>query len=79
MYGLFGHLFGPPLRAIAGEPPRTSGHDTISLLALDSQRRLAGACSSSGAANKLPGRVGDSPIIGSGLYIDKTVGAPPSS
>ena len=50
-------------------------HDTIALLALGSDGNLAGGCSTSGLAYKLPGRVGDSPIIGSGLYVDNEVGA----
>ena len=49
-------------------------HDTIGLLALDNQGNLSGACTTSGAAWKLPGRVGDSPIIGAGLYVDNEVG-----
>ncbi len=49
-------------------------HDTVSILALDGQGRLAGACSTSGMAFKVPGRVGDSPIIGHGLYVDHRVG-----
>ena len=49
-------------------------HDTIGLLALDSDGNLSGACTTSGAAWKLPGRVGDSPIIGAGLYVDNEVG-----
>ena len=49
-------------------------HDTIGLLALDIQGNLSGACTTSGAAWKLPGRVGDSPIIGAGLYVDNEVG-----
>ena len=48
-------------------------HDTIGTLALDAQGRLAGGCSTSGAPFKLPGRVGDSPIIGHGLYVDPEV------
>ena len=51
------------------------GHDTIGMLALDGRGRLAGACSTSGRAFKLPGRVGDSPIVGAGLYVDGDVGA----
>lgn len=50
-------------------------HDTIGLLALDSQGNLSGACTTSGWAYKLPGRVGDSPIIGAGLFVDNEVGA----
>ncbi|MEZ6015141.1 MAG: N(4)-(beta-N-acetylglucosaminyl)-L-asparaginase [Planctomycetota bacterium] len=52
-----------------------AGHDTIALLALDAEGHLAGGCSTSGAGGKLPGRVGDSPILGSGLYVDDEVGA----
>ena len=50
-------------------------HDTIGLLALDPQGRLAGACTTSGMAFKMHGRVGDSPIIGAGLYVDGEAGA----
>ncbi len=50
-------------------------HDTIGMLALDNKGRLSGACTTSGAAYKLHGRVGDSPIIGAGLYVDGEVGA----
>ncbi len=49
-------------------------HDTIGMLAIDQAGRLSGACTTSGAAFKLPGRVGDSPIIGAGLYVDNEVG-----
>ncbi len=51
------------------------GHDTIALLVLMPDGNLYGGCSTSGLAFKLPGRVGDSPIIGSGLYVDNEVGA----
>lgn len=50
-------------------------HDTIGLLAIDEQGNLSGACTTSGWAYKLPGRVGDSPIIGAGLFVDNEVGA----
>lgn len=50
-------------------------HDTVGVLALDSQGVLAGACSTSGTPFKMPGRVGDSPIIGHGLYVDPMHGA----
>jgi len=50
-------------------------HDTVGVLAIDSHGAIAGACSTSGWAFKLPGRVGDSPIIGAGLYVDPTIGA----
>ena len=49
-------------------------HDTIGILAIDAQGDIAGACTTSGAGFKLPGRVGDSPIIGAGLYVDNEVG-----
>lgn len=49
-------------------------HDTIGLLALDQHGNLSGACTTSGAAWKLHGRVGDSPIIGAGLYVDNDIG-----
>jgi len=50
-------------------------HDTIGLCALDMTGNLAAGCTTSGMAWKVPGRVGDSPIIGSGLYVDNQVGA----
>jgi N4-(beta-N-acetylglucosaminyl)-L-asparaginase len=49
-------------------------HDTIGLLALDANGNLSGACTTSGASYKLHGRVGDSPIIGAGLYVDNEIG-----
>ncbi|MFN1834646.1 isoaspartyl peptidase/L-asparaginase family protein [Balneola sp. MJW-20] len=49
-------------------------HDTIGMLAIDEQGRLCGACTTSGAAWKMHGRVGDSPIIGAGLFVDPNVG-----
>jgi isoaspartyl peptidase/L-asparaginase-like protein (Ntn-hydrolase superfamily) len=54
---------------------KAQGHDTIALVVLDAQGHLAGGCSTSGRGYKLPGRVGDSPILGSGLYVDEEVGA----
>ncbi len=50
-------------------------HDTIALLMIDGDGNLAGGCSTSGLAFKMPGRVGDSPIIGGGLYVDNEIGA----
>jgi isoaspartyl peptidase/L-asparaginase-like protein (Ntn-hydrolase superfamily) len=50
-------------------------HDTVTMLCLDRAGNLAGACSTSGLAMKIHGRVGDSPIIGAGLYVDNAVGA----
>lgn len=53
----------------------SENHDTIGMVAIDAQGNLAGACTTSGLAWKLPGRVGDSPIIGAGLYVDNDIGA----
>jgi isoaspartyl peptidase/L-asparaginase-like protein (Ntn-hydrolase superfamily) len=50
-------------------------HDTIGIIALDANGNLSGACTTSGLAYKMRGRVGDSPIIGAGLYVDNEVGA----
>lgn len=50
-------------------------HDTIGMLALDAAGNLSGACTTSGAAYKMHGRVGDSPLIGAGLYVDNDIGA----
>lgn len=50
-------------------------HDTVTMLCLDQNGDLAGACSTSGLAWKIHGRVGDSPILGAGLYVDNSVGA----
>lgn len=50
-------------------------HDTIGMLAIDTKSRVAGACTTSGAAWKMHGRVGDSPIVGAGLFVDGQVGA----
>jgi isoaspartyl peptidase/L-asparaginase-like protein (Ntn-hydrolase superfamily) len=55
--------------------PAPSGHDTVTVLALDQKGNLGGCCSTSGLAHKLPGRVGDSPLIGAALYVDNTAGA----
>ncbi|MCB0596700.1 MAG: N(4)-(beta-N-acetylglucosaminyl)-L-asparaginase [Lewinellaceae bacterium] len=50
-------------------------HDTIGMLGIGQDGKLSGACTTSGAAFKLHGRVGDSPIIGAGLFVDNEVGA----
>jgi len=50
-------------------------HDTIGMVAIDTQGNLSGSCTTSGLAFKMRGRVGDSPIIGAGLYVDNEVGA----
>jgi len=54
-------------------------HDTIGMLTLDAAGNLSGACTTSGAAYKYHGRVGDSPIIGAGLYVDNEVGGATST
>ncbi len=50
-------------------------HDTIGILAMDKKGDISGACTTSGLAFKMAGRVGDSPIIGAGLFVDNEVGA----
>lgn len=50
-------------------------HDTIGMVAMDAYGNLSGSCTTSGWAYKMPGRVGDSPIIGAGLFVDNEVGA----
>jgi len=55
--------------------PKDLDHDTIGMVAIDGRRDLAGACTTSGLAFKIHGRVGDSPIIGAGMYVDNEVGA----
>lgn len=60
-------------------PGDKSNHDTLGILALDAKGRLAGACTTSGMAWKMHGRVGDSPIVGAGLYVDNEVGAATAS
>jgi isoaspartyl peptidase/L-asparaginase-like protein (Ntn-hydrolase superfamily) len=62
-------------QAAASELPAEWDHDTVTVLARDCRGDLAGACTTSGLAFKLPGRVGDSPLIGHGLYVDNEVGA----
>lgn len=52
-----------------------AGHDTVGALALDGAGTLAGACSTSGMPYTIPGRIGDAPIIGHGLYVDPAHGA----
>ena len=57
----------------------TANHDTMGLVAMDASGNLSGAVTTSGMAYKLHGRVGDSPIIGAGLFVDNEVGAATSS
>lgn len=63
---------GPPAPSRAAP---ADWHDTVGVLALDAAGRLAGACTTSGMPWKMPGRVGDSPLIGCGLYVDDRYGA----
>ena len=51
------------------------GHDTIAMIMLAANGDIYGGCSTSGLAYKIPGRVGDSPLIGGGLYVDNDIGA----
>ncbi len=53
----------------------SENHDTIGMLAIDADGNLSGACTTSGWGYKLPGRIGDSPIIGAGLFVDNEIGA----
>ncbi|MBK9177838.1 MAG: N(4)-(beta-N-acetylglucosaminyl)-L-asparaginase [Flavobacteriales bacterium] len=55
--------------------PNVENHDTIGMVAMDAEGRFAGSCTTSGVAFKIHGRVGDSPIIGAGLFVDGDVGA----
>ncbi|TBR39650.1 MULTISPECIES: N(4)-(beta-N-acetylglucosaminyl)-L-asparaginase [Dyella] len=71
--------YGKKPDATLGLPGGKDNHDTIGMLAIDEHGRLAGACTTSGMAWKLRGRVGDSPIIGAGLYVDGEVGAATST
>lgn len=59
-------------RATPGGP---GNHDTIGILAIDAEGRLGGACTTSGMAFKMRGRVGDSPLAGAGLWVEPGVGA----
>jgi N4-(beta-N-acetylglucosaminyl)-L-asparaginase len=65
--------------APGAKPGDASNHDTIGMLAIDAHGDLSGACTTSGMAWKLHGRVGDSPIIGAGLYVDNDIGAATST
>jgi len=60
-------------------PGNQYNHDTIGMLAIDAKGNISGACTTSGMAYKLHGRVGDSPIIGAGLYVDNEVGGATST
>lgn len=61
----------PPKKLDGGE----FNHDTIGVIAMDAHGNLSGACTTSGMAYKMHGRIGDSPLIGAGLYVDNEIGA----
>jgi len=64
-----------PLDEISGiQNITTVGHDTIGMVAIDSLNNIASGTSTNGMSYKIPGRVGDSPIVGSGSYADNSVG-----
>lgn len=69
----------PKLLEQKNQPGQINNHDTIGMLALDASGNLSGACTTSGMAFKLRGRVGDSPIIGAGLFVDNEIGAATST
>jgi len=69
--GLRGHGPFAPAQLENGE----WNHDTIGMVAMDTNGNLSGSCTTSGMAFKMRGRVGDSPIIGAGLFVDNEVGA----
>ena len=60
-------------------PGNKYNHDTIGMLAIDAKGNISGACTTSGMAFKMHGRVGDSPIIGAGLFVDNEVGGATST
>ncbi|HSZ34772.1 MAG TPA: N(4)-(beta-N-acetylglucosaminyl)-L-asparaginase, partial [Puia sp.] len=60
-------------------PGGPSNHDTIGMLAIDYKGNMSGACTTSGMAFKMHGRVGDSPIIGAGLFVDNEIGSATST
>lgn len=71
---------GPPAPAgpehiSTAVPVDENNHDTVTVLGRDAAGSLGGVCTTSGLAYKMPGRVGDSPLIGAGLYVDDQVGA----
>jgi isoaspartyl peptidase/L-asparaginase-like protein (Ntn-hydrolase superfamily) len=74
-----GRVEKPPVPIRYDDPSQINvdehNHDTVTVLARDKKGNLGGVCTTSGLAYKLPGRVGDSPIIGAGLYVDDLAGA----
>jgi isoaspartyl peptidase/L-asparaginase-like protein (Ntn-hydrolase superfamily) len=61
-------------KRMSGKRPRLFSHDTIGVVALDQHGNMAAATSSSGMALKMKSRVGDSPVIGAGFYVDNEIG-----
>lgn len=68
-----------PVKNIENMQGGQGNHDTIGMLAIDAKGNISGACTTSGMAWKMHGRVGDSPIIGAGLYVDNEVGGATST
>jgi N4-(beta-N-acetylglucosaminyl)-L-asparaginase len=66
-------------RSKTNTPGQINNHDTIGMMAMDAAGDISGACTTSGMAFKMRGRVGDSPIIGAGLYVDNEIGAATST
>lgn len=73
------HEYKPVMNIENEMPGGKSNHDTIGMLAIDAKGNISGACTTSGMAWKMHGRVGDSPIIGAGLYVDNEVGGATST
>jgi N4-(beta-N-acetylglucosaminyl)-L-asparaginase len=72
--------YAPVMNIENGKKPGDKyNHDTIGMLAIDAKGNISGGCTTSGMAFKLHGRVGDSPIIGAGLYVDNEVGGATST
>lgn len=64
-----------PLGGPLGEMAKPEGHDTVGTMAVDAHGNVCVGCSTNGRPQKIPGRVGDSPIAGAGAYCDNEVGA----
>ena len=65
----------PKLLEKSNQPGQENNHDTIGMVAMDAKGNLSGACTTSGLAFKMHGRVGDSPIIGAGVFVDNEIGS----
>jgi beta-aspartyl-peptidase (threonine type) len=70
-----GGLYGAPREGDAAGQAEVGGHDTVGAIALDASGNLVAANSTGGTPFKLPGRIGDTPMVGCGLYADAGVGA----